>query len=219
MAASAVRDPTTLALVRVPCLGGSCGQSHHDVRFSSRYFRDPCRALLRSRRGGHAAIATVGDQRNTGDNDNRQLNDNGDEHRTAFSHRGERCSFDAFIAKSETWQPEMTALRRILLGCDLTEELKWGKPCYTHQSTNLVLIVPLNEHCALLFSKGALLKDSQGVLTRPGEHSQSARWMKFSSLKEVTAMAANRIALEFISALAKKRLDGHPIRYDAASRG
>jgi uncharacterized protein YdeI (YjbR/CyaY-like superfamily) len=79
----------------------------------------------------------------------------------------------------------MTQLRRIVLGCDLTEELKWGKPCYTFQESNVVIIIPFKESCALMFCKGSLLKDVRGILDRPGENSQATRWIKFTNVPDI----------------------------------
>jgi uncharacterized protein YdeI (YjbR/CyaY-like superfamily) len=92
---------------------------------------------------------------------------------------------DAFIADAKKWQPELQKLRAILLDSELTEEFKWSQPCYTFQGKNVVVISGLKESCALAFFKGVLLKDVHGVLTRPGQHSQSTRWMKFASVREI----------------------------------
>ena len=90
-----------------------------------------------------------------------------------------------WFAKAKTWVEERARLRAILLDGDLTEELKWAKPTYTHDGTNIVLIMPLKDTCALLFMKGALLKDPKGLLVQPGENSQSARQMRFTSVAEI----------------------------------
>ena len=82
---------------------------------------------------------------------------------------------DTYLAKAKKWREEVTKLRTILLDCQLTEELKWGKPCYTFQDHNVVMVIPLKEHCALMFAKGALLKDTHGILTKPGENTQAGR--------------------------------------------
>jgi uncharacterized protein YdeI (YjbR/CyaY-like superfamily) len=95
---------------------------------------------------------------------------------------------DAFIAKAKKWQEEFKRLRAILLDSELTEEFKWGGPCYAFQGKNVVIINGLKESCALAFFKGALLKDAHGVLTRPGRHTQSARWLKFISVREIGEM-------------------------------
>ena len=95
---------------------------------------------------------------------------------------------DAYLKKAKSWQAEMTKLRKILLDCGLTEELKWGKPCYTFQESNVVVIVPFKASCALLFSKGALLKDPEGILIQPTENTQAARQMRFADVREITKM-------------------------------
>jgi uncharacterized protein YdeI (YjbR/CyaY-like superfamily) len=95
---------------------------------------------------------------------------------------------DAFIANAKRWQEEMKRLRTILLDSELTEEFKWAQPCYTFQGKNVAIINGLKESCALAFFKGALLKDVHGVLTMPGQHSQSTRWIKFASVREIAEM-------------------------------
>jgi uncharacterized protein YdeI (YjbR/CyaY-like superfamily) len=95
---------------------------------------------------------------------------------------------DAFIANAKRWQEELKRMRIILLDSELTEELKWGGPCYTFQGKNVAIINGLKESCALAFFKGALLKDAHGVLTRPGQHTQSTRWIKFASVREIAEM-------------------------------
>jgi uncharacterized protein YdeI (YjbR/CyaY-like superfamily) len=95
---------------------------------------------------------------------------------------------DAFIANAKKWQAELQKLRAILLDSELTEEFKWSQPCYTFQGKNVVVISGLKESCALAFFKGVLLKDVHGVLTRPGQHSQSTRWMKFASVREIAEL-------------------------------
>jgi uncharacterized protein YdeI (YjbR/CyaY-like superfamily) len=97
---------------------------------------------------------------------------------------------DPWFAKAKHWQAEIARLREILLDCDLDEQLKWGKPTYTVDGANVVLIMPLKETCALLFMKGALLKDPKGLLVQPGENSQSARQMRFTSAAEITKLKA-----------------------------
>jgi uncharacterized protein YdeI (YjbR/CyaY-like superfamily) len=95
---------------------------------------------------------------------------------------------DGHLSKAKKWQKELQKLRTILLGCGLTEELKWGKPCYTFQKTNLMMIYGLKESCAIAFFNGALLKDDHGVLAKPGPNSQAARWIKFTHLREIVEM-------------------------------
>jgi uncharacterized protein YdeI (YjbR/CyaY-like superfamily) len=95
---------------------------------------------------------------------------------------------DPWFAKAARWQAEVAKLREILLGCDLTEELKWGKPTYTLDGANIVLIMPLKETCTLLFIKGALLKDPEGLLVQPTKESQAQRQMRFATTAEITQM-------------------------------
>ena len=76
----------------------------------------------------------------------------------------------------------------IILDCQLTEELKWGKPCYMFQKCNIVLILPLKEYCALLFCKGALLNDPNGILITPGENTQAGRQIRFTNVREIVEM-------------------------------
>jgi len=92
------------------------------------------------------------------------------------------------VPYAKKWQKEIDALRKIVLGCRLVEELKWGKPCFTHQEKNVAIIIPLKDACALSFFKGALLKDPKHILTKIGEHTQAGRWIKFSSLEEISPL-------------------------------
>jgi len=95
---------------------------------------------------------------------------------------------DAFISNAKQWQEELKRLRAILLDSELTEEFKWSQPCYTFQGKNVIVLNGMKESCAFAFFKGALLKDVHGVLTRPGQHSQSTRWIKFTSVREIAEM-------------------------------
>ena len=92
------------------------------------------------------------------------------------------------VPYAKKWQQEMEELRKIALGCDLAEELKWGKPCFTYQKKNVAIIIPLKDACALSFFKGALLKDPKHVLKKIGEHTQAGRWIKFTSSREISAL-------------------------------
>lgn len=95
---------------------------------------------------------------------------------------------DWFFDKAEQWKKEFKKLRMILLDCGLTEELKWGCPCYTFQKTNVVLIHGFKEYCALLFHKGALLNDAEGILIQQTENVQAARQIRFTSIGEIIEM-------------------------------
>ena len=94
-------------------------------------------------------------------------------------------SVEEFLSNAKKWQEEFVKLRTIILDCGLTEELKWGKPCYTFQGNNIVLIHGFKEYCALLFHKGALLKDIKGILTQQTENVQAARQMRFTGIREI----------------------------------
>jgi uncharacterized protein YdeI (YjbR/CyaY-like superfamily) len=95
---------------------------------------------------------------------------------------------DVFISNAENWQGELAQLRSICLDCQLTEELKWDVPVYTYRNRNIVGINCLKESCVLSFFKGALLFDADGILLKPGEHTQSGRWIRFTSVREIAAM-------------------------------
>ncbi|PKA14920.1 YdeI/OmpD-associated family protein [Leptospira haakeii] len=92
---------------------------------------------------------------------------------------------DFFFNKAKQWKKEYEALRKIALASGLTEELKWGQPCYTTQDNNIVLIHGFKEYCAFLFFKGALLKDPKGILIQQTKNVQSARQIRFTNLKEI----------------------------------
>jgi uncharacterized protein YdeI (YjbR/CyaY-like superfamily) len=92
---------------------------------------------------------------------------------------------DLYIRKAGKWKAEMAELRRIILSCPFTEEMKWGKPCYVFNEANVIVMVPMKEHCALIVCKGALLKDSHRILIKPGENTQGARQLRFTSLREI----------------------------------
>jgi uncharacterized protein YdeI (YjbR/CyaY-like superfamily) len=95
---------------------------------------------------------------------------------------------DWFFNKATKWQEEYEKLRMIILDCGLTEELKWGCPCYTFQKSNIVLIHGFKEYCALLFFKGALLNDAHGILIQQTENVQSPRQIRFTNMLEIVAM-------------------------------
>ena len=96
---------------------------------------------------------------------------------------------DFFFNKAGRWQKEVNKLRRIVLGCQLTEDLKWGCPCYTLEEGNIVLIHKFKEYCALLFFKGALLKDPGGILIQQTKNVQAARQIRFTNLREIVERA------------------------------
>lgn len=95
---------------------------------------------------------------------------------------------DWYFQKAKKWQEELEILRIIVLDCQLTEELKWGCPCYTLKNSNIVLIHTFKEYCAVLFFKGALLKDSKGILVQQTKNVQSARQIRFTNAREIVEM-------------------------------
>src|SRR5882757_10809835 len=96
---------------------------------------------------------------------------------------------DFYFIKAKTWQKELEQLRMIVLDCGLIEELKWGVPCYTFQKRNIVLIHVFKEYCALLFFKGALLNDANGLLIQQTKNVQSGRQVRFTNVREIVEMA------------------------------
>lgn len=95
---------------------------------------------------------------------------------------------DVFLSKVDAWQNELAKLRKIVLDCELTEELKWGQPCYTVEGGNVVLIHGFKEYCALLFMKGALMKDPKGILIQQTKNVQSGRQIRFTNAREITQL-------------------------------
>jgi uncharacterized protein YdeI (YjbR/CyaY-like superfamily) len=96
---------------------------------------------------------------------------------------------DWFFAKDTKWRKEYEKLRNIVLDCGLAEELKWGVPCYTFLKSNIVLMHGFKDYCALLFHKGVLLKDAEGVLIQQSENVQAARQIRFSNIQEIDDLA------------------------------
>ena len=95
---------------------------------------------------------------------------------------------DFFFNKATQWQAEFKKLRTIILECGLTEELKWGVPCYTFQKSNIVLMHGFKDYCALLFVKGALLQDAEGILIQQTANVQAGRQIRFSSVREIVKL-------------------------------
>ncbi len=102
---------------------------------------------------------------------------------------------DFFFAKASQWQAEYQLLRDIVLSCDVTETVKWGCPCYTHNDSNVVLIHGFKNYCALLFMKGALLKDPGNILIQQTENVQSARQVRFTSVADIKKLTPKIKAL------------------------
>jgi uncharacterized protein YdeI (YjbR/CyaY-like superfamily) len=101
---------------------------------------------------------------------------------------GTNPKVDWFFSKAGNWQKEFEKLRVLVLDCGLSEELRWGKPCYSLQKANIVLIHGFKEYCALLFFKGVLLKDPKGILVQQTENVQAARQIRFTSVREIVEM-------------------------------
>ena len=95
---------------------------------------------------------------------------------------------DVFLSKAPRWQEEMTKLRQIAIDCQLTEDIKWGKPCYTYNDSNVIIIHGFKEYCALLFLKGALLADSEKILLQQTENVQAARQIRFTNLQDIVKL-------------------------------
>jgi uncharacterized protein YdeI (YjbR/CyaY-like superfamily) len=104
--------------------------------------------------------------------------------------RGKRMNpkVDDFMKREKKWPEEFRRLRQIILDCELTEELKWGQPCYTLDGKNVVLIHGFKDYCALLFMKGSLMKDPKGILIQQTENVQAGRQIRFTDLGEITKL-------------------------------
>ncbi|MFD0618660.1 YdeI family protein [Paenibacillus sp. GCM10027629] len=103
--------------------------------------------------------------------------------------KGERNSkIDPYFNKLKKWKEEFELLREIVLDCGLTEDFKWMHPCYTFDDKNIVLIHGFKDYCALLFHKGALLKDPHGILIQQTENVQAARQIRFTNVQEIDEM-------------------------------
>ena len=97
---------------------------------------------------------------------------------------------DFYFAKSGKWLEALEQLRTYVLACGLTEELKWGTPCYTFQKSNIALLHVFKEYCAILFVKGALLRDARGILVQQTENTQAARQLRFTTVREIVELEA-----------------------------
>jgi len=105
-----------------------------------------------------------------------------------MSKSGMNPKVDFYFIKNQPWQVELEKLRTIVLDCGLTEELKWGCPCYTLDKKNIVLLHVFKEYCAILFFKGVLLKDPEGILIQQTENVQTARQIRFTNDKEIETL-------------------------------
>jgi uncharacterized protein YdeI (YjbR/CyaY-like superfamily) len=113
---------------------------------------------------------------------------------------------DAYMKRSTKWPEEMSAVRAILLDCGLTEEMKWGKPCYSHEGVNIVIIQEMKAFLSLMFFKGALLSDPQHVLVEQGPNSRSARRMEFTSVGDITR--ARKVIRAYVKEALRVEADG-----------
>jgi uncharacterized protein YdeI (YjbR/CyaY-like superfamily) len=95
---------------------------------------------------------------------------------------------DAFLRREEKWRPEFEKLRKLILDCGLTEDLKWGQPCYSLDGKNVVLIHGFKEYCAMLFMKGVLLPDPKGILIQQTKNVQAARQIRFTSVQQIAKL-------------------------------
>ena len=122
---------------------------------------------------------------------------------------------DFFFSKAKKWQEEFEKLRIIILDCGLTEELKWGVPCYTFQNKNTVLIHGFKEYCAILFIKGALLKDDKGILIAQTKNVQAARQIRFTNVREIVKMEI--ILKAYIKEAVESEMAGLKVNYKKAT--
>jgi len=121
---------------------------------------------------------------------------------------------DFFFDKADVWQKEFKKLRTILLACPLIEELKWGKPSYSYKKSNIVLMHGFKEYCALLFFKGALLKNREGILVQQTENVQAARQVRFTNVEEIVAL--NPILKAYIFEAIEVEKSGLKVNYKKA---
>lgn len=122
---------------------------------------------------------------------------------------------DFFFNKADQWQQEFKKLRTIILDCGLTEELKWGVPCYTFQKKNIVLVHGFKEYCAILFVKGALLRDTEGILIAQTENVQSARQVRFTNVHEIAELET--ILIAYIYEAVEAEVAGLKVNYKKAT--
>ncbi len=122
---------------------------------------------------------------------------------------------DFYFIKEKQWQEEIKELRTIIHDCQLTEELKWGVPCYTFQKSNIALIHVFKEYCAILFVKGALLKDTRDILIQQTENVQAARQIRFTNLQEIVEMEP--ILKEYIYEAVEVEKAGLKVNYKKAT--
>ncbi len=106
---------------------------------------------------------------------------------------------DAYLSRAKAWRGEMEKLRSILLECGLEEDLKWGKPCFQHEGSNVAILQPFKQHCALMFFQGALLEDTHGLLRSQGPNTQSAMRLEFTREAEIRKTVVKSYVKQAIS--------------------
>lgn len=121
----------------------------------------------------------------------------------------------AFLKKEKQWKEEMELLREIVMECDLEENFKWMHPCYTHNGKNIVLIHGFKEYCALLFHKGALLKDPQNILIQQTKNSQIARQIRFTDVEEIKNL--KKTIKQYIKEAIKNEIEGKEVELKKTS--
>jgi len=121
---------------------------------------------------------------------------------------------DFFFTNPSPWQKEYQLLREIILSCSLPEELKWGHPCYTFEGKNVILIHGFKEYCAVLFHKGALLKDPKGILIQQTENVQAARQVRFTNTGEIKKL--NSTLKAYIKEAIEVERTGQKVAYKKA---
>jgi uncharacterized protein YdeI (YjbR/CyaY-like superfamily) len=122
---------------------------------------------------------------------------------------------DVFLRKTKKWRDEFEKLRKVCLDCGLTEEVKWGKPCYTYQDSNIVLMHGFKDYCALLFMKGALLKDPNRILIQQTENVQAARQIRFTNVREIVEM--ERVLKAYVKEAIEMEKAGLEVNYKKTS--
>nr|WP_299342417.1 DUF1801 domain-containing protein [Allomuricauda sp.] len=122
---------------------------------------------------------------------------------------------NVFLKRAKQWKEEMELLREIVMECDLEEDYKWMHPCYTNNGNNIVLIHGFKEYCALLFHKGALIKDKKGILVQQTKNTQVARQMRFTTIEEIQKLK-NTIK-EYIKEAIQNEKDGKEVKLKKTS--
>jgi uncharacterized protein YdeI (YjbR/CyaY-like superfamily) len=128
---------------------------------------------------------------------------------------GMNSKIDAYLNEQEKWREEFEALRAIVLDCDLTEDMKWGCPCYTSDKRNIVLIHGFKEYCAFLFFKGALMKDPEGILIQQTENVQAARQIRFTDVRDIVALES--VLKDYIRQAVELEKSGRKVNFKTAA--